>query len=164
MKALLISTALCLGAGCRTIATSTVSSTPDSLPRLGKQTKSWEVQRNGELLGLVVLFQESGRVRDSIYVVRNPWHQDLGLVDGLGRAYRYLPHHQEPAWVGSGTILTGAQSILAVEGPCELVEMAGLVVRLVPGSTASTAEIEASEALTGSAAAPSPGGGLPQSR
>ena len=47
----------------------------------------------------MVLFQEDGAARDSVYVVRNLWHQALGLIDGLGRAYRYLPHEEEPAWV-----------------------------------------------------------------
>jgi len=84
----------------------------------------WAVEIEGESVGSVVLFQEHGLARDSIYVVRNPWDQDLGMIDGLGRAYRYLPHHKEPAWVGTGTVAEGAARILGSPGTCTLNEVA----------------------------------------
>ncbi len=90
---------------------------------MGRRARTWELRSGDEPLGFVVQFQERGRTRDSLYVVRNTWNQDLGLIDGLGRAFRYLPHHEEPAWVGSGTVLDGARRILEVALPCELVEV-----------------------------------------
>jgi hypothetical protein len=121
---LAIALALPLSAGCITTETRAVSSTPTPAVRVGTHARTWEVRCAGELVGQVVLFQEHGLARDSVYVVRNPWHQDLGLIDGLGRAYRYLPHHEEPAWVGSGTVTAGAERILGLSGACELVEIA----------------------------------------
>lgn len=90
---------------------------------MGRRARVWELRSGGEPLGFVVQFQEAGRASDSLYVVRNSWNQDLGLIDGLGRAFRYLPHHEEPAWVGSGTVLAGARLILDVALPCALVEV-----------------------------------------
>ena len=55
------------------------------------------------------------------YMVRNVWHQDLGLIDAYGRAYRYVPHSSDPAWVGSGSVRQGVERILGLAG-CELSE------------------------------------------
>lgn len=122
MKLLLVGTVI-LCASCRTVA-SAVSSSPLPEVRVGTRERTWEVRSSGETLGFVVLFQERGLVRDSLYVVRNRIHQDLGLIDGLGRAFRYVPHCEEPVWVGSGTIAAGAREILGAEQECELLELA----------------------------------------
>jgi hypothetical protein len=118
--------------------------------RVGKREKTWEVREGGSVLGFVVLFQERGLARDSLYVVRNPFHQDLGVIDGLGRAFRYLPHCEEPVWVGSGTITAGAREILGAGQECTLLELAepgGAAGPVLDPSGASALE-----------------GGLPQSR
>jgi len=171
MKALLLTSALALSLGCRTTETRSLSSATTPVVRVGTRAKSWEVRSAGERLGLVVLFQERGLARDCVYLVRNPWNQDLGLIDGLGRAYRYLPHEEEPAWVGTGTIAIGAQRILGAGGDCELVE---LDPALGPGSgsTEASAARTASDALESPTSAtdstlpepPASDGGLPQSR
>lgn len=135
MKFLLASALALLGTGCHTVATEVSSSHAPSV-RLGTRARAWELRSAGEPRGLVVLFQESGRTRDSLYLVRNLWHQDLGLIDGLGRAYRYLPHLEEPLWVGSGTVLAGAQRILDAAETCELVEIPD------PGLLAAGAGVE----------------------
>jgi hypothetical protein len=91
--------------------------------RVGRPGRTWEiVDERGEAIGLLVRFDVSGSPDDSLYMVRNVWHQDLGLVDAHGRAFRYLPHHKEPAWIGCGTVLEGVGRILKREG-CSLVEM-----------------------------------------
>jgi hypothetical protein len=41
--------------------------------RVGTRARTWEVRCAGEVVGLVVLFQERGLARDSVYVVRNPY-------------------------------------------------------------------------------------------
>src|SRR5262245_18511275 len=153
MKLLLVSAAL-LCASCRTVA-STVSSTPNPEVRVGTRERTWEVKSGGETLGCVILFQERGHVRDSLYIVRNRLHQDLGLIDGLGRAFRYVPHCEEPVWVGSGTIAAGARDILGSEEACELVELA-------PTDGAPRAGSPEPVALP--ADSPSPDGGLAQPR
>jgi len=114
--------AICLATtGCRTIERkSPIAATAEM--RVGLPARAWEVvSGERELVGLVVLF-ENPRPAESHYMVRNVWHQDLGLIDSLGRSYRYLPHHREPAWVGSGTIVRGVERILGLED-CQLFEM-----------------------------------------
>ncbi len=123
MKLALVACALLASASCTSLETRPVASSPVPAPRVGKRARTWEVRCNDEVLGAVVLFQQRGSVRDSVYVVRNPWNQDLGLIDGLGRAYCYLPHEEEPTWVGSGTIASGAQQILGARSACTLVEV-----------------------------------------
>lgn len=75
----LLATAL-LGCGCRTTSTRDVSSAPAPAVRVGTHARTWEVQCGGEVLGLVVLFADRRRAQDSIYVVRNAWHQDRKSV------------------------------------------------------------------------------------
>lgn len=120
MKAL--SLAALLLVGCMTTETRQVSSVAPAIVRVGERARMWQVLHGDEAVGTVVAFQEAGLACDAVYFVRNPWGQDLGMIDGLGRAFRYLPHHKDPAWVGSGTVLLGAERILDL-GPCRLVEM-----------------------------------------
>jgi len=160
--------ALALLGACRTVAQ---EAAPPALPeiRVGQRARTWEVVHRGQRVGLVVLFQDRGHIGDSVYVVRNVWHQDLGLIDGLGRAYRYLPHHKEPAWVGSGTIALGAERILCVEDGCELVELestpeAGAERPRVAASEPGSPVEEPSESVPTPASSPvAPDEGLPQS-
>jgi len=144
-----VSATLLACAGCRTFETP--ANTPVPNVHVGKRERTWEVRCHGAPLGFVVLFQEYGRARDSLYVVRNPWHQDLGMIDGLGRAFRYVPHREEPVWVGSGTIAAGAREIIGAETECELVEL--------DESVSTPVDAAASPPLDPSVAA-----GLPQSR
>ena len=153
MKLLLVCASV-LCASCNTVA-SEVSSSPLPEVRVGTRERTWEVRSNGEALGFVVLFQEHGLVRDSLYVVRNRIHQDLGLIDGLGRAYRYVPHCEEPVWVGSGTIAAGAREILGAELECELYELVQSDGTLLDGSA---------EPVALPADSPSSDGGLTQPR
>lgn len=90
--------------------------------RIGKPSLAWEVLDGaGSNVGLVVLFEAGGQLEPT-YIVRNEWHQDLGRVDQLGRAFRYVPHAKEAAWVGSGTLLQGIERILQRQS-CQLIEM-----------------------------------------
>ena len=90
--------------------------------QVGSPATCWEVvARTNEPVGLVVFFEGSTPKR-SLYMVRNIWHQDLGLIDAFGRAYRYLPHHKSPAWVGTGTVRQGVERILE-QDDCTLFEV-----------------------------------------
>jgi len=75
----------------------------------------FEIQHSGSSRGYVVLFEAAASPRDPVYVVRNTHHQDLGIIDSLGRAFRYRPHEEDPAWLGSGSIARGLQRILDTE-------------------------------------------------
>jgi hypothetical protein len=166
MKTLLLSIVL-LGSGCRTVSTREVSSTPPPSVRVGTHARTWEVVSGGERLGLVVLFEHARHAQGSLYVVRNAWHQDLGLIDALGRAYRYLPHHEEPAWVGSGTVAAGAQRIFGATAECELLELSEPASDPLPGSTiglAPASHVNEAKPSARPSDAPSSDGGLPQSR
>lgn len=160
---------LALAGACRTVETRSAVSPPPAEVRLGQRARAWEVVHGGAKVGTVVLFQDRGRIGDSIYIVRNVWHQDLGLIDGLGRAYRYLPHHREPAWIGSGTIELGAKRILGLEEACQLVELeriqeAGSSPADVAGNAPGMAVEEPRASVPTPASSPAaPDEGLPQS-
>jgi hypothetical protein len=49
-----------LSAGCLTTEMRSVASTPAPEVRVGARARMWEVRSGGELVGLVVLFQEHG--------------------------------------------------------------------------------------------------------
>jgi len=87
-----------------------------ALIQRAEATQVWHARCSGEWVAIVRQYLlQSG---NSHVVVQNRWGQDLGLVDSLGRAWVYRAH-QEPAWVGSGTVLQGISWILAC-GPVEL--------------------------------------------
>ncbi|MEQ1892032.1 MAG: hypothetical protein ABL998_05775 [Planctomycetota bacterium] len=160
---------LALAGACRTIETKSTVRPPPAEVRVGQRARAWDVMHAGTSVGHVVLFQDRGRIGDSIYIVRNVWHQDLGLIDGLGRAYRYLPHHKEPAWIGSGTIELGAKRILALEEACQLVEVERLPeagsspTAVAENAPEETAEEPRTSAPTPASSPAAPDEGLPQS-
>ncbi len=88
--------------------------------------RAWEVREGGRVVGTVVQYDEAedpeapaGR----FYSVRNPWQQELGTVDAMGRAWRFVPHEREARWVSTGTLAEGAGAILDASVPIELVEV-----------------------------------------
>jgi len=165
MKARWTALALLLS-GCRTVETRPVPGAPPPVLRVGARTRAWEVRHGAERLGQVVLFQERGLARDCVYVVRNAWNQDLGLIDGLGRAYRYVPHLDEPTWVGSGTIALGAERILGA-ADCTLVELETALAGAFEPPAIAAEQVPVDEPLAPVARpsnAPMADDGLPQSR
>ena len=73
--------------------------------------RAWVVLEGGRVEGSVVRYAERGQDGRFLYVVRNVWDQDLGVVDELGRAWRRVPH-QEDRWIGTGTVADGVRRIL----------------------------------------------------
>jgi hypothetical protein len=55
-------------------------------------------------------------------MVRNPWDQDVGMIDHLGRSWKRVPH-EEDAWLGTGTVLEGVQRILEAGERAHMVEL-----------------------------------------
>jgi hypothetical protein len=73
-------------------------------------------------IGWVLRFQEEGGSARSFYSVRNLHHQELGLVDSLGRAWKYEPFQSEPSLLGSGSVSEGVGRILTPGSAVTLVE------------------------------------------
>ena len=123
MRASLGLLALCgLGMGCRTIETTRpVHRAPHV--RTASATRMFSVEHGGSARGFVVLFESQASPTDAVYVVQNVHQQDLGVIDSLGRAFRYLPHENEPRWLGSGSIARGVQRILNTRAVPEMHEL-----------------------------------------
>ncbi len=91
--------------------------------RRAQPTAAWEVVLDGETFGRVIRFDVEGWPTETRFVVQNPYGQDMGMVDALGRAYRYVPHR--PAlWVASGTVPEGTAAVLKLTGKVEFQEVA----------------------------------------
>ncbi len=84
--------------------------------------RAWEVVVAGEVVGSVVEFEEPDGER-SYFSVRNSRHQELGLVDVHGRAWRFHAHQDAPEWLGTGTVQEGAEGILELVLPPEMYEI-----------------------------------------
>lgn len=87
--------------------------------------RRWRVEDAGQLFGHVLEFEsapERDRPAGRCFSVRNELEQELGLIDGLGRAWRYQLHEREPQWVATGTLLEGALAILRAPANARLVE------------------------------------------
>lgn len=87
--------------------------------------RTWEIVRGDETLGRVVELAaqaQRGQPAARCFSVRNMLGQELGRIDGLGRAWRHELFASEPAWVGSGTVAEGVAAILGGDGPVALVE------------------------------------------
>lgn len=95
---------------------------PASIKR-NEPVQAWNALSNEIVLGIVIHYANADAAEDSVFVVRNVWQQDLGFVDGLGRAWRFQPHEREPAWVGSGTLAQGVERILCAPASCTLIEI-----------------------------------------
>lgn len=88
--------------------------------------QAWRVVAEGTTLGYVVRFGEPAapeRAEHQFFSVRNPWQQELGSIDGLGRAWRFVPHGDEPEWVSTGTVQGGATRILGASQAAVLEEI-----------------------------------------
>jgi hypothetical protein len=113
---------------CRTERTIAPAGLAAARPLLLTPQRTWRVVEGGELAGLVVRLapaDDRERASKHLYSVRNPLHQELGVVDGLGRAWRHELHAAEPRWVATGTLLEGARAILGAGASAELLELSG---------------------------------------
>lgn len=111
------------GLGCRTSVHSAPASTGSAAPTLSQPRRAWEVVDLDRVVGVVVEFDALGTDPRRFFSVRNTWHQELGLVDAVGRAWRYQPHARDAEWVGTGTIVEGAARILGTRPEAELIEV-----------------------------------------
>lgn len=91
-------------------------------PALTQPKAAWELVLGGRVVGVVVEFDDADGAR-RFFSVRNPAHQELGMVDAHGRWWRYHPHEEEAEWLGTGTVSEGAREILGLERAPEVYEV-----------------------------------------
>jgi hypothetical protein len=110
--------------------TSTEESQPVGLelnrPVLTAPVRAWRLAHEATTLGYVVEFADPGapgRADRLFFSVRNPWQQELGSIDGLGRAWRFVPHSEDPEWLSTGTVRDGAAGILRAPAGADLEEI-----------------------------------------
>jgi hypothetical protein len=119
--------ALCLVAlaGCRTTSQTTSAIASEAVVSTGSVSGLWQVVDDGRTVGFLVRFEDAAAPGHTFFSVRNERHQELGMIDRLGRAFRYRPHEREPEWLGTGTVLDGTRRILGAGTALEEVEWAG---------------------------------------
>ena len=80
---------------------------------------AWSVEKLDQAAGYVVRYSSGGE--DVHYFsVRNLDHQELGMLDSHGRAWRFAPHAREATFLGSGTASEGAARILGLDNSIRL--------------------------------------------
>jgi len=119
--------AVCLAAlvGCRTTSSTTNAIASEAVVSTGTVSGIWQVLDDGRAVGFLVRFEDEGVPERTFFSVRNERHQELGMIDRLGRAFRYRPHERDPEWLGTGTVLDGARRILGAGTALEELERAG---------------------------------------
>jgi hypothetical protein len=122
MRRVLVPLLLLAAAGCRVTTTERIAAPEAVHVERGAAARSWNVLADDLVIGHVVLFEAPDRPEAPVFMVQNEVGQDLGLVDGLGRAWRYHPHQRDAEWLGTGTVAEGAARILGA-GACQLAEV-----------------------------------------
>jgi hypothetical protein len=113
---------LCLALGCASHVSRQEGSDVEAQITVSNVSRTWRIVENGNVVGILVEFEERDGPR-GFFSVRNPEHQELGLIDEHGRWWRYRPHAEEPEWLGTGTIVEGARKILNLSPTAELLEV-----------------------------------------
>jgi hypothetical protein len=111
-------------AACRTTVSTSPPSTPNAVVTRTVAIRAWQVWNASACLGSVVRYEDPADAARAFYAVRNTEQQDLGVVDLEGRAWRYMAHEHDPAWLGTGTVVQGAARILGGDETCTLREVA----------------------------------------
>jgi len=111
------------GAACVTSQSTKYFASPKRDAVHTEPARAWRLLHGEESAGFVVLFRAAKKDGQLWFAVRNEWNQELGMVDSLGRAWRFRPHGEEAEWLGSGTVADGAALILRLEGVHRLTEI-----------------------------------------
>jgi len=122
--------ALALTLGALACTTTTTEVLPVGLelnrPVHGQALRAWRLVHAEGTLGYAVEF---GSIDDvdaaarTVYSVRNPYQQELGTIDGLGRAWRFQPHAEDALWLTTGTLAEGVRAILDAPAEARLEEV-----------------------------------------
>jgi hypothetical protein len=95
-------------------------------PVHGQALRAWRLVAAEGTLGYAVEFGAADDVEAAartVYSVRNPWQQELGTIDGLGRAWRFQPHAEDALWLITGTLSEGVRAILDAPSEARLEEL-----------------------------------------
>jgi len=109
-------------------------------PVHGSALRAWRLLGEAGTLGYVIEFgvtDDLDAAARTVFSVRNPWQQELGTIDGLGRAWRFQPHEEEALWLTTGTLAEGVRAILDAGDDARLEE---LPLALLEGSATPTPE------------------------
>lgn len=99
-------------AGCVTSTTTVgAAQTEAALLAVIPAEGAWVVEDEDSFIGSVVRFADQEATDEFIFMVRNPWDQDVGMIDHLGRCWKRIPH-AEDAWLSTGTVLEGVRQLL----------------------------------------------------
>ncbi len=101
-----------LTAGCVQTTTRPSSAELPQMILTAQPARAWQVIEAGIPIGRVVYYASNQDPADSLFSVQNTYSQEIGLIDSLGKAWRYRPHQAEAEWVTTGTLLEGASAIL----------------------------------------------------
>lgn len=126
MKLVLTALALAGLCACRTEHRSEAADSSRVATEHTQPERAWSVLDAGVVAGYVVLFSDPAAPANpnrQFFSVRNPFQQELGMVDGLGRIWRYQPHQREAQLLGSGTLIDGVRRILDAGAQAELSEV-----------------------------------------
>lgn len=137
LAALLVGLASCV----QTTLTEVGSHAPTSWIRTGQSERTWAVHDRGEPVGWVVSFGSDDELAASFFSVRNEHHQELGVVDALGSAWRYRPHQMEAERVATGTVIEGVRAILGTSSEAVLEELPSAPSSPGPALGADTPEV-----------------------
>lgn len=102
-------------AGC--ITSESEGPAPATVPEVvvSQPTQLWRVVQGTEAVGWLVRYTPTNDPTDAFLSVRNPWHQELGLIDAESRWWRFLPHQRDPQLIGAGATAEGVAAILELE-------------------------------------------------
>lgn len=124
--ALALASSAFLAAACTTTTEVSPVGLELNRPVHGQALRAWRLVGEEGTLGYAVEFGAENDVDQAartVYSVRNPWQQDLGTIDGLGRAWRYQPHQEEALWLVTGTLAEGVRAILDAASDAKLEEV-----------------------------------------
>jgi len=111
------------GAGATGCVETTVERDPDGgaavreVPAAG----AFRALSGGAEVGQVQCYGDTSDPQQHYFVIMNPWGQELGIVDGLGRVWRRRPHQEEPEAIGAGPLADGVRRLLGLDAEVELV-------------------------------------------
>jgi hypothetical protein len=111
--------AACLAA-CATTSTRSPAGGSVAVVEQAQAVRRMVVVHAGRQLGELVRFEAASQGHGDYWSVRNRHGQELGLVDGLGRAWRRRAHAQ-PEWLATGTVEEGTRAILSAPLDSELI-------------------------------------------
>lgn len=118
----LLAVVLC-GPSCLLVETRRTHTPDPPLADHALPVRAWKAIAEDEVVGEIVCFESTLQRGEPLFMVRNRWQQDLGLIDRLGRAFRFRPHAEDADWVGTGTVVQGAARILEAEASFRLEEV-----------------------------------------